>query len=150
MKKKLIAIGIITLFLLMSFSTSASITDRVTSEQTDSDDYKGFHFMLGSIGLGGGGFAVKSFWLKHSNIPYILFAHYDFLDYGFYYTRDRERTDFEGPCTIIIVGFSFGDILNSLGYDMYHEGYADWFGFLEPSSFNMMINIQYPFLVIIF
>ena len=150
MIKKIVSIGFIILFLLLSFSASALITDKEELEQNYSDNYKGVHFRLGSIGLGGKGWAVKTFWLKHSNIPYILYARYDALDYGFYYNRDKERTDFEGPCNIIIVGFSFGDILNSLGYDMYHEGYADWFGFLEPSSFNMMINIQYPFLVIIF
>jgi len=127
-----------------------NVIEKEEIKDIDSDGYKGSHFMLNSIGLGGKGFALKSFWLKHSNMPYILFAHYDSLDYGFYYTRDRERTDFEGPCNIVIIGFSFGDLGNSLGYDTYHEGYCDWFGFFEPYSFNLMIDIQYPFFVNIF
>ena len=56
MKKKLIAIGIITLFLLMSFSTSALITERDELEQTDSDDSKKIVHIIGkcySYGFGG-------------------------------------------------------------------------------------------------
>ena len=47
MKKKIIAIGIITLFLLMSFSTSALITERDELEQTDSDDSKKIVHIIG-------------------------------------------------------------------------------------------------------
>ena len=151
MKKKMITIGIIILFLLVSFSTTSAIMEKTNDvEDTDTEEYKGTHFMLKSIGLGGIGFALKSFWTRNSNIPYIIFAHYDSLNYGFYITREGERTDFEGSCNIVIIGFSFGDITTSLGYDTYHEGYCDWFGFFEASSFNMMISIQYPFIVSIF
>ncbi len=47
MKKKLIAVGIITLFLLMSFSTSAVITEKEELEQTDSDDSKKIVHIIG-------------------------------------------------------------------------------------------------------
>ena len=151
MNKKIISIGIIAVFLLMDFSTSTAITEEESEENIESDEYKGTYFMIKSIGCSGKGFAWKSFWTKCSNLPYIMFVHYDSLDYGFFITREGERTDFEGSCNVLIFGFSFGDIMNSLGYDMFHQGYGDWFGFLEPSSFGgLMIDMQYPFYVRLF
>jgi hypothetical protein len=150
MNKKIIAIGIISLFLIIVLSTSAETIEKEPIEITELVEYKGTHLMLKSIGLNGEGFALKSFWNRNSNMPFIMFAHYGSLDYGFFITRDGDRTDFDESCNIIIVGFSFGDILNSLGIDAYHEGYGNWFGFFEPVSSNLMIDIQYPFFVYIF
>jgi hypothetical protein len=147
MKKKYFAIIICILLISTSFSITQASTDL---EKNESDDHKGNYVMLKCIGLGGKGYSLKTFWNTDSNVPFIIIAHYDNLSYGFYITREGERTDFEGSCNVIIIGFSFGDLINSLGYDYYHEGSGNWYGFLEPYSHNLLIHVQYPFFVNIF
>jgi hypothetical protein len=150
MKKKIISIGIIAIFLLLCFSSSVVLGKDILEKKADTENSNGVYINPQCVGFSGSGYAFKSFWLKRSNTPYIMFCHYDSLEYGFILDKEGKRIDIETN-NVIIVGFSFGQYIYSQGVGEYRQAYGNWFGFLEPSSFGgMMIDIQNPFYVLLF
>ena len=152
MKKKIISIGIMAIFLLLCFSSSVVIGEDISGKKAETMNSNGIYINPQCVGFSGSGYAFKSFWQKRSITPYIMFCHYDSIEYGFIIDKEGKRIDIEAHnVNMIIVGFSFGHNINRMGIGEYRQGYDDWFGFLEPSSFGgMMIDNQNPFYVLLF
>ena len=138
------------IFLLLCFSSSVVLGEDISRKKADTVNNNGVYINPQCVGFSGNGYAFKSFWQKRSITPYIMFCHYDNIEYGFIIDKDGKRIESE-PCNIVIIGFSFGHNLNRIGIGEYRQGYGNWFGFLEPSSFGgMMIDIQNPFYVLLY
>ncbi len=154
MRRKIITIIIITIFLLIGFSSLTVSCENTLGKKANSENSQSVYINPECVGFSGSGYAYKSFWLKRSNTPYIVFCHYDGLEYGFIIDKKDKRIDFEGHnINVIVFGFSFGQHLYSYNTTKFEfrQAYCDWFGFLEPNAFGgLNIDIQNPFYVILF
>lgn len=152
MKKKIIAIGIIALFLLMGFSTSIAITEEESEENIESEGYKGGHFLLESITCAGNGSGWKSFFLPQSKFSYMMVVHYDSLKYGYFYTRAGKRVVFSAPINVSIFGLSYGLFFPGPLGDRWPHAYGSWLGSIYPTPLSiwgdiMEVGANYPIYV---
>jgi hypothetical protein len=148
MKKKIITITIVSMFLILCFSTT-TVTSKTTQDPS-TNSAKGVYVKPWYITVDGNGAGIKSFTRSAANGFYIMILNLT--------SCERERSYLYPLVGKDLVYFYSGIIIIIIGRAKYspsitREAKTNWWGFLSTRSltgdFEIHVDVDSPWLVII-